>query len=321
MTMFTSFLIVLVLGVLSARQWLLNRVSEVRPGEPFDGVVYRVGEAAVAERSSLNPTATVICMHGFIENLSYFTHFYHDPRVQLILLNSCGYHVPIDQPRYREANWARPPSAAAGTIEYDAEALNQALENLPKSGRIRVHGHSRGGAVVLEAASQRPDLFENVEVILEAPVLPQGKPYREVPAAQLWFLSFLVPLWRRQPINRRNRAAWGPLTDEHKRKLIEGLPFNPKQVSTMVNNMRSVGEWMASRHASLYRHVRKGYVLVPEKDRVLDPGAMYESARQGKSCGLEVVRIEGCSHFPLFDQPETIPPLHHITEKVELVGA
>ena len=45
----------------------------------------------------------------------------------------------------------------------------RALEHLPRSPIVRVHGHSRGGAVVLEAASMRPELFKDVEVLLEAP--------------------------------------------------------------------------------------------------------------------------------------------------------
>lgn len=317
MTMVAGFLIVVALTVLAARQWLLNRECEMRPGEPFDGIVYPVGSAAVAERRSDSPKATVICMHGFVENMGYFTEFYKDPAIQLILVNSCGYHVPIVEPEYRQASWATTPAAAEGTIEYDALVLNQALEHLPKTDRIRVHGHSRGGAVALEAASLRPDLFESVEVVLEAPVLPQGKPYRATPEAQLWGMAFLVPLWRRQPISRRNRGAWGPLENERKRKLIEGLPFNPKRVSIMVTNMRSIGQWMETRPVSLFHNLKKGFVLVPEKDRVLDTKAMYASASQAATAEFKVLHLEGCSHFPLFDCPDAIPPLLGENERLE----
>ena len=309
MTVLVSIFIVAVLAVFLARQWLLNRESQMRPGEPFDGVVYAVGAAAIAERHCDAPRATVICMHGFVENMGYFTHFYQDPQIQLILLTSCGYHIPIANPQWRDAPWARVPGETEGHIEYDAMVLNQALEHLPRCERVRVHGHSRGGAVALEAAALRPDLFENVEVILEAPVLPQARPYKAMSSSQLWFLSFLVPLWRRQPISRRNRGAWGPLEDERKRALIEGLPFNPKRVSTMVTNMRSIGQWMESRPISVYANVKNGYVLVPEKDRVLDAQAMYASACEAEKIGLRVLKIDGCSHFPLFDRPEAIPPL------------
>lgn len=305
-------LLVLALVFLGVRQWLLYREGAMLFDEPFDGVVYRVGDAVVAERRCPQPDrprATVICMHGFVENLAYFTHFYDDPQIQLILVNSCGYHVPITDPEYRQASWAEVPKAAKGTIEYDAMVLNQALEHLPRSDTIRVHGHSRGGAVILEAASLRPDLFENVEVVLEAPVLPQARSYRALSRGQLWFMSFLVPLWRRQPIGPHNRGAWGPLEDERKRMLIEGLPFNPKRVSTMVTNMKSLGRWMECRPLTLYQPIHRGWILVPEKDRVLDTRTMYESATKGAGPGVHVVRIEGCSHFPLFDRPDVIPPL------------
>lgn len=320
--MMTTFAIVvfgLAVLILAMRQWLLHREVTIAAGEDFDGVVYRVGGAAVAERRCFDgiasaeepvekPAATVICMHGFVENMGYFTHFYRQRNIQLILLTSCGYHVPIANPRYRDAPWAKTPDAAEGTIEYDAMVLNQALEALPRGESIRVHGHSRGGAVVLEAAAMRPDLFEKVEVILEAPVLPQARTYSKMSQTQLWFLSFLVPLWRRRPIGPHNRAAWGPLDNERKRMLIEGLPFNPKRVSIMVTNMRSMGKWMESRPVSLYQNLQHGLILVPEKDRVLDAKSMAESAAQGVHGDLRLVKIEQCSHFPLFDRPEVIPP-------------
>lgn len=311
MTTLVSFILLVVLAVLAVRQWLMEREGKPVLAEPFEGTVYRVGAACVAERempSATEPKATVICMHGFVEHMGYFTEFYDDPDIQLILLNSCGYHLPIDQPRFRQAGWAVPPSADEGTIEYDAMVMNQALEHLPKSSNIRIHGHSRGGAVALEAASLRPDLFENVEVVLEAPVLPQGRPYGHYGQVQLWCMAFLVPLWRRQPIAWHNRGMYGPLHNERKRQLIEGLPFNPRRVSTMVTNMRSLGEWMDTKPITMFDNIRKGYVLVPDKDKVLETQAMYDSASQGAQGNLEVVRI-ACSHFPLFDCPESIPAL------------
>lgn len=312
MTTLISTVLFLVLLVLAFRYWLLYREGPMLFDEPFEGVVYPVGDAAIAERRPPGdgaPVATVICMHGFVENLAYFTHFYGDPGIQLILINSCGYHVPITDPQYRDAPWARTPDAPKGSIEYDAMVLNQALEYLPKSKLIRIHGHSRGGAVVLEAASLRPDLFRDVEVILEAPVLPQARTYRALSRGHLWFISFLVPLWRRQPIGPHNHAAWGPLENERKRMLIEGLPFNPKRVNTMVTNMRGMGDWMESRPLSLFSHLHNGWILVPGRDRVLDAQSMFESASKGACTGLDVIRIEECSHFPLFDRPDMIPPL------------
>ncbi|MCE9668904.1 alpha/beta hydrolase [Myxococcus stipitatus] len=305
------------LGVLAAtaRWWLLRREGPSCPLEPFDGVIHRVGKAVIAERHSEAPRATVICMHGFVASMRYFTHeHYAAPDIQLIQLTSCDYHLPITQPVERPAPWAKVPQAPEGSIAYDAEVLLQALEHLPRTEHIRVHGHSRGGAVVLEAASMRPDLFEKVEVVLEAPVLPQARPYVALGALQLWLLPFVIPLWRREPISRHNRGAWGPLENARKRELITAFPFNPKRVSTMETNVRGIGEWMNGKDTSVFKNLRRGTVLVPTKDRVLDARSMLESARRAEPT-LNVVTLEGCSHFVLWDRPDAMPALPHLEER------
>ena len=294
-------------GTFFWRQWLAYQTTPQRHAEPFDGVVYQVGQAAVAERRCENPRATVVAMHGFAEDMRYFADYYSEKDVQLIALTSCGYHIPIEQPHYQAADWPAEPDEPEDTIEYDAQVLLQALEHLPRSNTVRVHGHSRGGAVVIEAASRRPDLFESVEVVLEAPVLPGGKAYREISAMELWMLPFMMPFWRHQPINSRNRGAWGPLENERKRELIEGLPFNARTSGTMARNISSIESWMRERDEGLYQHLRRGTILVPERDKVLDATVMESSARAAPA--LDVRLVPGCSHFVLFDQPEAIPPL------------
>lgn len=306
----------LIVALLLVREWLLRSECAPRPGEPFDGHVYRVGKAAIAERRSENPRATVICMHGFVENLHYFTHHYRDEDVQLILVNSCDYHVPIADPVFREAPWASgAPAEREGSIRYDAAVLLRALEHLPRSPIVRVHGHSRGGAVVLEATSMRPELFKDVEVLLEAPVLPQAKVRGALTAIHLWFLAFVVPLWRRQPISPWTRGAYGPLEDERKKELMESLPFNPKRISTLTFNVKELAEWMVRRNASIYAHLESGTVLVPGKDRVLDHVSMHESASKAGST-WRVIEVEGCSHFVLWDRPDAVPALAGSTERV-----
>jgi len=309
----------IVLPVLALRQWLLYREGTPARSEPFDGDVYPVGKAAIAERRCDHPRATVICMHGFVADLRYFTHHYSDPDIQLILLTSCDYHVPITSPRYKTAPWVKVPAEREGTIAYDAAVLVQALEHLPRTGSIRVHGHSRGGAVILEAAAMRPDLFKQVEVVLEAPVLPQARPYVPTTAVQRWLMAFLVPLWRKEPISRRNRGAWGPLENERKRELIMAFPFNPKRIATMVANLRELDDWMKERDASLYQNVPRGTVLVPGKDRVLDTHSMQESA-QRTGPGLNLVKLDGCSHFVLWDRPDALPALARSTERQAASG-
>ena len=144
--------------------------------EMFSGKVFTVGKGAVSVRNHAeDATHTVIGVHGFLENHCYFTQSYQDATTELILLTCSNYHIPVSGPSPEPAPWELPIKSLEGTIEYDASILNQAMENLPTTDNIRVHGHSRGGAVVLEAIKQRPDLYTKADIILEASVLPQGQ--------------------------------------------------------------------------------------------------------------------------------------------------
>lgn len=298
---------VLALGmVLLVVRWrLVHRVQSPLDPEPFEGHVYRIGDATVLERASQDPSATVVCMHGYLENFHYFTEFYADPAIQLILISSADYHAP--EPTATPA-WARDVPGVPGTIEYDAAVLVQALEHLPRAETIRVHGHSRGGAVVLEASVLRPDLFTRVDVVLEAPVLPGGKTRTPISAVTLWALPFIVPLWRKNPISKQNRELWGRLEDPRKRQVISALAFNPRRIRTMLANLVSIAAWVErtdARHLSAVR----GKVIIPGDDRVLDPESMRASAeRAGER--LEIVTVPESSHFVLFDEPRLfeLPP-------------
>ncbi|HEX5515424.1 MAG TPA: alpha/beta fold hydrolase, partial [Gammaproteobacteria bacterium] len=276
--------------------------------EPFDGVAYAVGSATITERRVSEPRATVICMHGYCENARYFTQAYADPGIQLILVSSADYHTGLAGAESQQAAWPHVPDAPAGSIEYDASVLNQALEHLPKTDHIRVHGHSRGGAVVLEAADQRPDLFQGVEVILEAPVLPQASLPQPVSTLFFWMFPLLVPFWRRMPISPWLIGRWGSLDDPRKRELIESLPFYAKQVTTLIVNLKSLVEWMRERKLELYRNLDSGMILIPEDDQVLDADSMLCSANNAGS-KLRIVQLSGVSHFILLDRPEVLPPL------------
>ncbi|MBA1145732.1 alpha/beta hydrolase [Ectothiorhodospiraceae bacterium WFHF3C12] len=307
MFLFLILLLLSALVLLGLYRWLRNRVGPAPPPEPFEGHVYRVGAAAIAVRDVSRPRVSVIAMHGFMEDFRYFVDFYDQPGVQFIGVLSGDYHLPVSNPDVREASWAKPPAAPLGTIRHDAEVLCQALEHLPPSPRVRVHGHSRGGAVVVEAAGLRPDLFQDVEVVLEAPVLPGGTPYRELPAPVRWLLPLLMPLWRRWPINPTNLGAWGRLDIPRKRELIESLPYTPRRVSTMLTNLRDMEAWMHERGVEALAPLKAGVVLVPDRDRVLSPTTMAASARCASA--LETVTVAGCSHFVRFDQPGRIPSL------------
>ena len=300
----TSILVfaLLVLVALVVMRWLLvRRVQAPLAHEPFEGAIYRIGEATVLERTSKDPRVTVVCMHGYLENFGYFMPFYSAPDIQLVMISSAGYYTP--EPA-TTPDWARPVPGEPGTIEYDAAVLVQALEHLPRTARVRVHGHSRGGAVVVEASLQRPDLFENVEVVLEAPVLPGGKPRTQISAATMWVMPFLIPLWRMQPISKRNQALWGRLDNADKRRAISALPYNPQRIHTMLVNLRSIKAW-SERDDAARLHALRGVVLVPGDDQVLDPASMAASAERATP-RLQVVHAPASSHFVLYDAPDLL---------------
>jgi pimeloyl-ACP methyl ester carboxylesterase len=297
----------LIVAIVAAREMLLRSECPRAHHEPFDGVVHRVGEAAVAVRKSEEPRATVVAMHGYTEDMRYFARLYRDPSIELIALTSCAYHVPVTGLALTVPEWARVPDAPHGTIAYDAAVLNQALEYLPRTRNVRVHGHSRGGAVVLEAARMRPDLFAAVEVVLEAPVLPRGRLYAAPLPLLLWFYPFIVMAWRRGPLGRFFVPAFGALDDARKRELLAGLPHSARRIATFVANVEDLIAWMRDADTRLYDNVRRGTILVPNRDRVLDPGAMLASAKSAEPT-LGVVRVD-TSHFVTLDRPSAIPPL------------
>lgn len=65
---------------------------------------------------------------------------------------------------------------------------------------------------------------------------------------------------------------------------------------------------MRTRDSSAFASVRRGVVLVPSLDLVLDPVSMRESAERAGPA-LEVVPVEGASHFITLDRPDAIPLL------------
>lgn len=296
------------LALIGTYQWLLARQVTPPPRQSLDADLYSVNDGwIVHRRSQQEPEATVIVMHGFLESPLYFSRFYDDPRIELIMLVATGYQLPFHTGNIREAQWATRGQHQPGTIAADAELVNLALEHLPSSRNLQVHGHSRGGAVVLEAARQRPDLFSAVEVLLEAPALPQGRPWKPQPAVALWLLPLVHLLWQGKPDAVLSRPVWGPLKNGEKRELIMAMPFNPTSSRLMMTNMQDLLRWMDTTGTDIYRHVQRGAILVPERDRILHSGAMLDSARQAEN--LQIIEVADGSHFVLLDNPQSIPPL------------
>ena len=294
------------LAMLGIYRWLLARRTAPLPRAGLHAEIYPVGDGWIIRRPATDPLASVVVMHGFLENPLYFSHYYQDPRIELIMICSTGYQLPIASDHYPAIPWSSTRLHPTGTIAADAQLINLALGHLISSQQLRVHGHSRGGAVILEAARQRPDLFNSAEVVLEAPVLPQGKPYRHQPGFIRWLLPLVHLLWQGKPEAALVNPLWGPM-GSHKRELILSMPFNPGSSRVLLTNLRDLLSWMRDTGTDIYRHVQRGAVLVPARDRVLHSSAMLDSARQAEN--LQIIEVAEGSHFVLLDNPEAIPPL------------
>ena len=285
-------------------KWLYAWQPRVN-NEPFDGELYQVGECYVAKRSSeKKPKQTIVCIHGFLEDMRYFTEVYNDPEIELIMVNSSGYHSPFPLENLEKPEWAENIPYPEGSIEYDAHVLTQAVENLASTNTIRLHGHSRGGAVVLQAVKQHPDQLGDKEVILEAPILPKGEPYPALAyvfnAVGLFLLPITFTLFKKVPFSAY-RAVYKPLTP-HKETLLAGLLHNPKCYTTILENADNMQAWWDTTDISIYDNIKRGTILIGAEDKVLDRKSMINSAEASHS-GIDVVLTEGTTHFVSLEQP------------------
>ncbi len=278
--------------------------------EMFSGRVYRLGKGAVSVRNhSDDAEQTVIGVHGFLENHCYFTQAYEAPTTELILLTCSNYHIPVNGVTPESPDWEVPIKHLEGTIEYDACMLNLVMANLPSTDNIRLHGHSRGGAVILEAARQWPDLYENVEVVLEAPILPQGKLSALVTAVLepvshgMW--PWLIRLINSAPSSTYGQTFFGKM-NPRKKQLLSKLFSATQDHLTIVRNIENLMAWMDRTDASAYDNIRFGTFLIPAVDRILDREAMLKSARQSPTT-MRIVETEAPSHFITLDSKEWIP--------------
>ena len=205
-----SVIVILVLVTLvhGLRTRLLRQRLPARNHETFEGVIEQVGESVVAYRSAgPSPHQSVIAIHGFLEDFRYFTALYRDPSLELVLVNNSGYHCPVIGWPAARASWSEVDNPyPVGSIEHDAFVFNLALTHRVTGARVRAHGHSRGGAVILEAARQNPALFRDVEVILEAPADRRGA-LRRVRLCALESAQDRAVAW---PVFRSPNLSGGP---------------------------------------------------------------------------------------------------------------
>ncbi len=280
--------------------------------ELFSGDVYLCGKAGVSVRNHSGVAKhTVIGVHGFLENHCYFTETYSQSDIELILLTCSNYHIPVTGPEHTHADWFDQPDHPDSSIEYDACILIQAMEKLATSKNVRIHGHSRGGGVILEAINQRPELFKDAEILLEAPVLPQGK-IHPMPKALVDNMSprmwpWALRLLEKTPLTTYSQAFFGE-TQGRKKQLLEHLFKNPQNAMTIIKNIHSIETWMNKTSTDVFKKIKRGTILIPERDRILCKESMLDSALKSPN-NVRVVETDGTSHFITLDDVEWLPPL------------
>lgn len=302
----------------------LTKPIESSYSEMFSGRVYRVGKGAVSVRNhSGKAEHSVIGVHGFLENHCYFTQAYDAPSTELILLTCCNYHIPVNGVTPETPEWEVPINQRESTIEYDACIVNQALTNLPSTHNVRVHGHSRGGAVILEAIRQRPELYGNVEVVLEAPALPQGKIHPLV-ATLLEPVSHGMWPWLIRLINSTPSSAYGQTffgkMNPRKKQLLSKLFHATRDHLTIVRNIENIFDWVARTDTDVYQHIGYGTFLIPAVDRLLDRQAMLESAGHAPAT-MRIIKTEAPSHFITLDNKEWVPDFEASTPAIRWTRA
>ncbi len=305
-------------AVTGLRRRYLDRPTLPIYAKDFDGEILRIGAChALVRRASAAPGGTVVCVPGFLEEVWYFDGLYEGADLDCVYLNNADYHVTTVAPEARAQSvaWERPLPYAVGTIPYDAAVLNQVLLHVVRDGPVRLHGHSRGGAVVLEAALQNPELHRRLEIeyVLEAPVLPEGRIHPSLALAGtapgLWLLPALFPLLQRLPMRQLGRLAFGPPHGQ-KLELASRLWFNARRARTVVTNVRDIQSWMSSRTTDAYAvfHQANAWILVAEMDLILSRRHMARSAHRAGGA-VRVVEVPATSHMLAQDAPAAIPPL------------
>lgn len=285
--------------------------------DSFEGKILRVGETYIAYRAARSSRErTIICFPGFLEDMRYFVDLYQDDEAELILINNANYHCPFPTDQATSLHWTDNPYAV-GSIEYDGFYLGLVLERLASGRDVLIHGHSRGGAVVLEAGRQRPDLMvsqhRTVSALLEAPVLPQARtfgrgsePIPHMIACYLMpiFFGHLRTISTEQLLEMPMMMPTTPL----KTRLCRSVFSTARSYTTCVRNVQSIVRWQRDAGFDLYDNFFEAKVLVGERDTTLDRASMVASAEQGRerNSGVAIIETSGTNHFICLERPEVV---------------
>jgi pimeloyl-ACP methyl ester carboxylesterase len=327
-TLFLALLVLVLVFILVIHTyreyWRRRNLPQIHRDE-FAGELMKVGTSYIARRPANNGCSrSIICFPGFLEDMRYFQDVYKDDDAELILVNNANYHCPFlservaerDAEGVTELDWPENPYPT-GTIEHDAFYLGLTLERLANGGEVRLHGHSRGGAVVLETGRQYPELASSkerlVSAVLEAPVLPQARTAGNASdPLPHWLSCYFIPIYfglsRTISTERLLKLPMMRPTNALKTHLCLSIFSVSRSYATCVTNVKSIVAWQRRTGFDVYRYFDSLTVVLAEWDSSLDKASMHISALQGEkqNRGLSILMTEGTNHFISLEQPETI---------------
>ncbi len=313
---------------------LLSIKTQPKNHEDFFGQLLQVGKSVVAyqkEDDSLTTNKqTIVCMPGWLEDHRYFSEIYTPKDAELIFINSCDYHGPSKDKTPVKVQWQINIPYPECTIEYDAAVLIMAVKNLASHKKVLLHGHCRGGAVVIEAVKQAPELFSQAQVILEAPILPEAPVGVQTPSkfingpvgvqtpskiinalvskVIMYTFPFVAHALAKKGLPTSLLKNMGPL-NSRKSHLLKGLFFSAKSAAVLMKNMDNMMDWPLQNKMSLLDNIKGGHILLGSSDSVLSRRLMIRSIHKNKG-NLNIVNTKHSSHFISLDIPEQVSTLN-----------
>ena len=238
---------------------------------------------------------------------------------EIIFINNANYHSPFTQRQVKKLDWDHNPHII-GSIAHDGFIMAQALATLATTKDITLHGHSRGGAVVLDAGRQFPELMQgealNVSAVLEAAVVPQGTPAGgELSPLKANIALYMLPVglsfMRNISEKKLRKLPMMRPTTPLKTSLVKTVACNTKSYATCVENVRSIQQWQQQQSYDLYQNFQRVVVLIGERDDVLEVSTMTASAHRGADLNpqLEIVETRNTNHFISLETPDVVRQL------------
>jgi len=300
------------------REWWARRELPRVHDAHFDGELLRVGQTVIARRAARgDSTRSIVCFPGFLEDMRFFQALYADTDGELILVNNADYHSPFPAAAARQLDWPQNPHPL-GSIEHDGFWLGHVVAELAGGAEVVLHGHSRGGAVVLEAGRQYPQLMvqRRVAAVLEAPVLPGARAAGRgseplYHAIACYLMPIVLGLSRRQPRRMLQKNPMMRPATELKWEIVSGICTVARHYATCVANVRSIQRWQLQTSDAVYDNYAAITVVIGERDDVLDNATMLASAERGaaRNPGVRVLRTQGTNHFITLERPEYLREL------------